>query len=113
MSRVRQESRTSARWSGRCRVASTSRISGVAARSMAATTRVIDVEDDFGANGEIEEGRRITGEELSCAGDFGTREEDELNAVTVARETAVIVDDPNDAEIFDDGDDFRGILRSE
>lgn len=112
MSRVRVVGWTGTVASGMSRV-TLSWIRELTAGSMTAAARVVGVEDNFGANGEIEEGSGITGEELSCSGDFGTGEEDELNAVTITRERAVIIDNPNDAEIFDDRDDFRGVLRSE
>jgi len=112
VSRVREVSWTGTVASGISRVTH-SWIRELTAGSMTAAAGVVDIEDNFGANAEIEEGSGIAGEELSCSGDFGTGEEDELNAVTITRERAVIVDNPNDAEIFDDGDDFRGVLRSE
>lgn len=112
MSRVGEVGWTGTVASGVSRV-TLSWIRELTAGSMTAAAGVVDIEDNFGANAEIEEGSGIAGEELSCSGDFGTGEEDELNAVTITRERAVIVDNPNDAEIFDDGDDFRGILRSE
>jgi hypothetical protein len=85
----------------------------VSTRSMAAGVDIVDVEDDLSADTEIEESSRVTSEELCFSNNFGASEEDELNTVSVTTETAVIVDDPNDTEIFDDRNDFRGILRSE
>lgn len=79
-------------------------------RCVSSANGVVNVEHDFSADGKIEESSGISSEKFNSSRNFSAGKEDELNTVSVASKSSIVIGNPDDLESFNNRNDIRGLL---
>ena len=81
-----------------------------ASRCVSSADGVVNIEHDFSADAKIEESSGISSKKFDSSRNFSAGKEDELNTVSVASKSSIVIGNPDDLETFNNRNDIRGLL---